>query len=345
MAQWLVQGWYQGCRWLWLLWPLSQLFALIVWLRRLAFRRGWLASERLPCPVWVVGNITVGGAGKTPLTIALIAALQAQGIRVGVISRGYGARDLQQPRLVDGHSRAEAVGDEPLLIARRTGVPLAVHGDRLAAGRLLLAHHPELQLLLADDGLQHYRLQRDCELAVIDGERRFGNGWLLPAGPLREPPSRLAEVQARICNGGQAQPGEWPMRLQPGGWCPLNGPRQPQLPAASRRWALAGIANPQRFFNTLAALGIVTEQQLALADHFALDDAWICQHIPADVQLLLTEKDAVKLSPQLARDCWFLPIDAHIPEQLVAELIQRQWPSRSSLLPLSAPSPGVDHGP
>ena len=353
LAQRLVKGWYQGCRWLWLLWPLSLLFGAIVWLRQLAFKRGWLASERLPCPLWVVGNITVGGAGKTPLTIALVQALKARGISVGVISRGYGARNLVQPRLVDGQSAVEEVGDEPLLIARRCGVPLAVHANRLAAGRLLLAQHPDIQLLLADDGLQHYRLQRDCELAVIDGERRLGNGWLLPAGPLREPPSRLLAAQALICNGGQPQAGEWPMQLVPGDWCALNGERQPQLPAAKRRWALAGIAHPQRFFNTLAALGVETERQLALDDHFALDDDWISQQVPADVQLLLTEKDAVKLSANLARDCWFLAIDAELPEQLITELIRRQWPQSAEASPLSAAvsadlsvsAPGVDHGP
>lgn len=319
----VADAWYRGSRWLWLLRPLSLLFALIVAGRRLAYRRGWLQQRQLPVPVWVVGNITVGGAGKTPLTLALVEALTARGIRVGILSRGYGGSGGDQPGRVRADSLAAEVGDEPLLLARRSGVPVTVHRNRYRAGLALLAEEPQLQLLLLDDGLQHYQLARDCEIAVIDGQRRFGNGWLLPAGPLREPPNRLATVSARVCNGGTPQPGEWPMRLQPGLWCNLMGDSSPSLPPTARLWALAGIAHPGRFFATLEALGVVVERQLPLADHFALTDQWLHSTIPAGVTLVMTEKDAVKLSPACGRDVWYLQVAAELPPELVEQLLLR----------------------
>ncbi|MBP7547775.1 MAG: tetraacyldisaccharide 4'-kinase [Corallincola sp.] len=319
----VADAWYRGSRWLWLLRPLSLLFALIVAARRLAYRRAWLQQRRLPVAVWVVGNITVGGAGKTPLTLALVEALSARGIRVGIVSRGYGGRSGDQPRRVRADSLAAEVGDEPLLLARRSGVPVMVHADRYRAGLALLAEEPQLQLLLLDDGLQHYQLARDCEIAVVDGQRRFGNGWLLPAGPLREPQRRLASVSARVCNGGTPQPGEWPMRLQPGPWRNLNGESAASLPPTARLWALAGIAHPARFFATLEALGMVVEQRLPLADHFALTDGWLQDLIPSGVTLVMTEKDAVKLSPACGRDVWYLQVTAQLPPELVEQLLLR----------------------
>ncbi len=319
----VAEAWYRGSRWLWLMLPLAALFAQVAALRRSAYRHGWLKARRLPVPVWVVGNITVGGAGKTPLTLALVEALTARGIHVGILSRGYGGHSGDQPRRVRADSLATEVGDEPLLLARRSGVPVMVHADRYRAGLALLAEEPQLQLLLLDDGLQHYQLARDCEIAVIDGQRRFGNGWLLPAGPLREPQRRLATVSARVCNGGRPQPGEWPMRLQPGLWRNLQGQSSATVPPASRLWALAGIAHPARFFATLDALGLVVEQRLPLADHFALTDHWLQGAIPPGVTLVMTEKDAVKLSPACGRDVWYLQVAAELPPELVEQLLLR----------------------
>ncbi|MDE2610416.1 MAG: tetraacyldisaccharide 4'-kinase, partial [Burkholderiales bacterium] len=177
-AQWQARGALAWC-----LWPLSQVFGGVAALRRVAYARGWLASHRLPVPVVVVGNLTVGGTGKTPTVIALAAALREAGFTPGVLSRGYGAR-LTEPREVGEKTAAHEVGDEPLLIARRSGVPVWVCPDRVRAGRALLAAHPACDVLVCDDGLQHYALQRDVEIAVFD-RRLAGNGFLLPAGPLR----------------------------------------------------------------------------------------------------------------------------------------------------------------
>ena len=310
----LAESWYQRRRWLLLLWPLSLLFRVVVSVRRWAYRHGMLASSALPVPVWVVGNITVGGAGKTPLTIALVERLQRHNVAVGIVSRGYGGRPAPLPRLVRADHHAEEVGDEPLMIHRRTGVPVMVHGDRVAAAQALLQSHPHLQLILADDGLQHYALRRQREIAVVDGRRRFGNGWLLPAGPLREPLSRLRQVDAIVCNGGEPLPGELAMRLEADCWCNLAGERRATLPAQQRLWAVAGIAHPRRFFHTLAEQGVAVEHEVALPDHFPLSDAWMAEHIPADVTVLMTAKDAVKLTSACLVPVWYLSVNAVLDE-------------------------------
>lgn len=179
---WIERHWYRPRWWLTaLLAPLEGLFVLLAAARRLAYRRGWLSAERLAAPVVVVGNINVGGVGKTPLTLSLLRDLQQRGVKAGVISRGYGG-DHRQPTLVLADSSPEEVGDEPLLLAA-SGAPVVVGRDRVAAGRHLLALHPDLELILTDDGLQHYRLRRDLEIVVLDGARGGGNGHLLPAGP------------------------------------------------------------------------------------------------------------------------------------------------------------------
>lgn len=333
MQKEVVAGWYGGRWWLYLLWPLSLLFGLVVACRRFAYRHGGFVANKLPVTTWVVGNITVGGAGKTPLTIALVEAALARGLRVGVISRGYGGKTGFRPQLVTADSNAQEVGDEPLLIARRTGVPVMVHRDRYSAGLELLAVDPMIRLIITDDGLQHYRLQRDCEIAVIDGQRRLGNGLLLPAGPLREPPSRLNSVDVVVCNGGQPRSGEWPMTLQPSGWRNIKGVLRQGRPDHPRLWALAGIANPQRFFATLDSLGVTVEKKLPLADHFALTDSWIEANIPEDVAVVMTEKDAVKLTSQCLRQVWYLEVTAHLPLAMVDELLAKH------------PLIGADHGP
>ena len=201
----LVEAWYRGAWWLWLLRPLEFLFRSLAALRRLAYRAGLLRSYRAPLPVVVVGNITVGGTGKTPVVIALVEQLQAAGLRPGVVSRGYGAGQGSFPHRVGAGSRADECGDEPLLIHRRTGCPCVVDPDRPRALRALLESGP-LDLVVCDDGLQHYALQRDLEIAVLDANSLVGNGFCLPAGPLREPVRRLQSVDFTLYRGG-GEPG------------------------------------------------------------------------------------------------------------------------------------------
>ncbi len=328
LAQRIERHWYQPVWWMTaLLAPLEGLFALLSALRRGLYRAGLLRAQKLPVPVVVIGNINVGGVGKTPLTLSLLRQFQAAGVPVGVISRGYGGNHAA-PVLLSRGSLPKEVGDEPLLLAA-SGAPVAVGRDRVAAGRLLLARHPELRLILTDDGLQHYRLARDLEIAVLDGRRGVGNGRLLPGGPLREPVSRLRSVQAVVVNGGGApafasEPGMPPvfgMSLTPGRLHPLD-PGTPSRPASafstSRVIAMAGIGHPERFFDTLKALGIAPQRELAFPDHHDFSAA----DLPEDADaILVTAKDAVKLSAvihdatQRAR-LWVLPVTARLEPDL-----------------------------
>ncbi len=306
------------------LWPLSVVYGGVIGLRRLAYRCGWLRNERIACPVVVVGNRVAGGAGKTPTVISLVRHLQMRGWRPGVISRGHGRSDSEaQP--VSATATAEAVGDEPLLMRLRTGVPVVVGRDRVAAARALLAAHPEVDLLLADDGLQHLRLARDVEVLVFD-VRGAGNGWLLPAGPLREPINAPAAGQRIVLYNAPAAttplPGFTAQRAL-GGAVELSAWWRGE-PASAAAWAslqarpvlaCAGIAQPQRFFEQLRALDL-TVTGLALADHEAYADLpWPV----AAADVVVTEKDAVKLLPQrVARErpgtrVWVAPLD-FVPE-------------------------------
>ncbi len=283
------------------------------------WRLGWRRPRRLSMPVVVVGNLTVGGAGKTPLVLALVEALAARGFHPGIVSRGYGGR-RRGPLRVDVHSTSAEVGDEPYLMFRRSGVPVAVGRERAAAAALLQA--AGVDVVIADDGLQNPSLARDLEILVIDGQRRFGNRRLLPAGPLREPLSRLAKVDFRVCNGGQAEAGEISMRL-----C---GEVVVSLLSGERRalddfvgaplHAVAGIGNPERFFAALRARGLDLIPH-AFADHhvfqpgdFAFDDGGM---------LLMTEKDAVKCADFARPNWWQLPVRAELPEAFLDALAQR----------------------
>lgn len=323
-----LQAFWHGRRDPWLaLWtiPLSWLFAALAALRRAAFACGLLRREQLPVPVVVVGNIHVGGAGKTPLTLALLAKLRAAGLHPGVISRGYGgaARQAQTVRADDDPSQ---VGDEPLLYAQ-AGFAVAIGRRRSEAGRALLAAHPEVNVILADDGLQHYALARDIELAVVDGGRGFGTGRLLPAGPLREPVSRLAHVDAIVVNG-EATPAGLPghprcfhMHLQPGALYRLAQPEQTAQAAAfagQRLVALAGIGHPQRFFATLRQQGLTPTRCLAFADHHAFTAA----DLPDDADaIVITSKDAVKWRALDNGKLWVLPVTAQLDPELADWLV------------------------
>lgn len=342
MASWrtrlhvvLTDAWQRRGPLAWILAPLSALHYLVYRMRRAAYVAGVLRVSRLDVPVIVVGNVYVGGTGKTPLTIALARALAARGWRPGIVSRGYGAR-ASAPRLIASDDLARSVGDEPLLMARATGVPVAVARRRAAAGRLLRAAHPECDVLLADDGLQHWALARDLEIAVLD-ERGVGNGWLLPAGPLREPPGRLAQVDALVCNGDvPAVPADVPryaMHASIAVALPLVGDAatltlaalaQRQRQQNLRLLAAAGIGMPDRFFAMLRAAGLAIHE-MPLADHYAFDDNPFAG-LAADL-ILITEKDAVKCraNPALAADrrVHVVPLATTIDPSLVEAVLAR----------------------
>lgn len=306
----------------WHLRVLARLFGAVAASRRWLFGRGWLKSVRVPAPVIVVGNLTAGGSGKTPLVMALVEHLRLRGFRPGVISRGYGRRG-RGLHVVDADSDAAEVGDEPLLIARRCNVPVAVAEWRADAATALLSRR-DCDILVADDGLQHYALARDIEIAVVDGQRGFGNGWLLPAGPLREPPSRLQRCDFTVVNGDSAlqlpspppvasmdMQLALPRRLR-------NGESRPwQAFAKTPVHAVAGIGNPERFFAQLEERGLSIRRH-AFADHhdFCAADLRFRESGP----LLMTAKDAIKCRDIAPADSWVVDAEAILPEAFWAAL-------------------------
>lgn len=310
MSQALASAWYRGAAWLWLLWPLALLFGLVARLRRELYRRGLLSSARFPVPVLVVGNITAGGTGKTPLTAALVRWLQAAGWRPAVVSRGYGGR-ADYPLAVRADMSPALCGDEPLALQRRCGVPVMVDPQRARAVAALL-QQDACDIVLCDDGLQHYALARDIEIAVVDGARGLGNRQLLPAGPLREPPSRLGTVDLVVVNGAAALwPGAHGMQLQPQPWQPVqaaSSERPPRPPA--RLHAVAGIGNPARFFAALQAQGYDVIPH-AFADHHAFTASDLA--FGDDLPVVMTEKDAVKCQAFARAHWWQVPVEAELP--------------------------------
>ena len=299
---------------------LAALYGGVVALRRGLFRKGWLRSRRLAVPVIVVGNVSVGGTGKTPMTIALVQRLKHAGWNPGVASRGYGRKDEGTPAWVDGNTLPADGGDEPVLIARRTGVRVRVDRNRAAAARELLA--AGCDVIVCDDGLQHYRLQRDIEIEVIDGRRRYGNGQLLPAGPLRESPERGAECDFRVVNGGDAGFGEWPMKLRADHAVPLRGGRDRPLTSfgGHRVHAVAGIGNPQRFFEMLRGLGIgVVPHAFDDHHHYTATDL----AFGSELSVLMTEKDAVKCTRFASDWHYSVPVTAELPEAFWVALLEK----------------------
>ena len=300
--------------------PLSWLFRLIVGLRRRLYRHGLMRAEELPVPVIVVGNLTVGGSGKTPLVLWLVEQLRQAGKRPGIISRGYKGL-AEGAHAVDPTTNALSVGDEPLLLARRSGAPVFVGRDRIAAGRALLAAHQDCDVIVSDDGLQHYRLQRTIEIAVFDG-RGAGNGQLLPAGPLREPLQRLHGATAVVWNSTTAaQTGlarqtldlpQFTMHLTGRRFVSLNDPNR-QCTADELRhkrlYAIAGIGDPARFFAQLESMGLrFTARPFPDHHQYAPEDLAFAE----DGVLLMTEKDAVKCTAFVSQEAWMLPIDAQL---------------------------------
>ena len=310
LSERIQRAWYQGHPALSLLWPLEMLYRSVVKRKRADFLSGRSTSYRAPVPVIVVGNITVGGTGKTPLILWLIEQCRAQGLQVGVVSRGYGARPAHVPWTVSATDSAEQAGDEPLLIVQRSGVPLVIAPERAAAVQQLLAEY-SVDIILSDDGLQHYGLARDLELVLIDAARGLGNQRCLPAGPLREPAERLQSVDAVLRNGAEQDRADgFAMRLQPVELVHVgSGRREPlsYFPAQQKMHAVAGIGNPQRFFNTLEGLNWQPIAH-AFADHaeFTPQDLQFADDLP----VIMTEKDAVKCRAFAADNCWYLQVEA-----------------------------------
>ncbi len=309
--------------WLLLL-PLSWLYGLVSGLIRLSYKVGLKRAWRAPVPVVVVGNLTAGGNGKTPVVIWLVEQLTQRGIRVGVVSRGYGGKAERYPLLLTGQTTTAQAGDEPVLIFQRTGAPVAVSPVRSEAVQALLSQ-TDVQMVITDDGLQHYALARDKEIVVIDGVRRFGNGWWLPAGPMRERASRLKSVDAVIVNGGSAQAGEIPMQLRPGLAVNLLTGERRDVAELPNLVAMAGIGHPPRFFSTLEACGARLLNTVPLADHQALSQAQVAGFTAPGQTLIMTEKDAVKCRAFARDNWWYLPVDAELqgeqPERLLQALI------------------------
>lgn len=301
--------------------PLSLLYRSVVLARRAAYSGGLLTTHQVPVPVIVIGNLTVGGTGKTPLTIWVANYLRAQhGLRPGIVARGYKGQARTWPQQVRPDSDPTTVGDEPIIVARRTGCPVAVGPDRAAAVEALL-QYANCDVVISDDGLQHAQLAADIEIAVVDGERRFGNGFCLPAGPLREPASRLKSVDLVVANG-LALRGEFAMQYVPRGLRGLG--RSGEWIAASdlhpkRVHAVAGVGNPDKFFRMLKGLGFDPILH-AFPDHhpFSPEDLAFNDGLP----VLMTEKDAVKCEGFGLRNAYSVPIDAELPEVFALRLGQ-----------------------
>jgi len=292
----------------------SVLFACAVRIRKFAYRKKWLKSWSANIPVVVVGNITVGGAGKTPLVIALSELLGRNGYRVGIVTRGYGGTNIDTAKFVDSDTTALEVGDEALLLARRTGRPVVCCKKRVQAVRHLLDTQ-EVDIVLCDDGMQHYALQRDLEIAVIDSEYRFGNGYCLPAGPLREPASRLLEVDVVVysghkrCEPGYSLAGDTAVSFDP-----LLASRPLNEFAGSKVHGVAGIATPSNFFAHLRASGLDVIEH-AFEDHavFTQSDFQFGDNLP----VIMTEKDMVKCMSFDCLNCWYVPVDAALDQQII----------------------------
>ena len=320
----LEQHWYSHNARAYAFWPLSLVFQAVVKLRHAAYQAGLCRRYKLPVPVIVVGNISVGGSGKTPLVIELVELLRRAGLQPGIVSRGYRGRSQTWPRHVDASSDPVQVGDEPVLLAQRCQCPITVGPDRSAAAQALLAESASpVNIIVSDDGLQHYAMQRDIEIAVIDSQRGLGNGFCLPAGPLREPERRLQSVDYIIYNGIAQSDGQgYSMVLSAEHARNLVDDRQSK-PLADFRGttvhAVAGIGHPERFFTMLqhAQLNIIRH---AFPDHHHFTAKDVCF---ADAQtVLLTEKDAVKCRPFAQPGFWSVPVTARLDERFEQQLLK-----------------------
>ena len=312
--------WYQRTTWwAWGFYPLSLLFRVISLSRFWLYKFNLLKSAKSVLPVIVVGNISVGGNGKTPFAIWLCELLIKQGYRPGIISRGYGGKSKHYPLLVDDQTIGKEAGDEPIMLFKRLGIPVVVDPVRSEAAKYL-SDNNLADIIITDDGLQHYALQRDIEIVVVDGKRRFGNQHLMPMGPLREPLSRLENVDF-IINNGEQKDGEFTMLLAPDDCLSVDGENR-LLPTNKPINACAAIGYPQRFFDTLKKQQFILNKTVSFADHHpfsAKDFEQFNPHTP----LLMTEKDAVKCTGFAQDNWWYLPISAQLPSVFEKQLIEK----------------------
>ncbi len=329
MYRWIHRVWYGGSGWYRLLLPLAGLYWLVVTARRALYAGGILARRRAAVPVLVVGNVTAGGTGKTPVAIWFATELRARGFRPGIVSRGYGGSGSGASMRVDAASDPALAGDEPVLLARRTGCPVVVDADRYRATEMLVADG--VDVIIADDGLQHYALERDYEICVIDGARGLGNRRLLPAGPLREPVERLATVDGVLVNGDYASDAEGLSVVEQNAIrfdlvateaARLDGAVTRPLRGFANRTvhAVAAIGNPERFFAMLRAHDMQVIEH-AFPDHARLDDKDLRFGDGFDV--LMTEKDAVKLPPGARGSLWSVPVELCIDPALAGPLLEQ----------------------
>lgn len=310
---WFKNHWAKYIFWP-LLWPLSLVFGEVVRLRRSQYKSGIKPSYRAPIPVIVVGNITAGGNGKTPVVVWLVEQLKQMGLSPGVVSRGYGGRAPAYPLIVQSDTPTKHSGDEPKLIFDRTSAHVAVSPVRAEAVQALLPLG--VDVIVTDDGLQHYALERDLEIIVVDGSRKFGNESLIPLGPLRESLERLEEVDVIINNGGKGANGEQVMSLEPQNAVNLKTKEQREISSFRHGVvAMAGIGHPQRFFNMLENLGIETTYEKGFADHKSFERFELEQLAEKGEYLLMTEKDAVKCIQYASDKWWYLPVSAQFSQQ------------------------------
>ena len=314
--------WYGKQPLIWLLLPLSFLYRLVILIRRSCYQNGVFKSQKIKVPVIVVGNLSVGGTGKTPLLMALVALLQKKGFHPGVVSRGYGGKSQTWPQLVTKDSDSAMVGDEAVLIAKKVSTPVVVGPKRVVSANYLLSKFPDCDVIISDDGLQHYALKRDVEIAVIDGMRRFGNSFCLPAGPLREPVDRLKEVDFVICNG-ESKVNEYSMQFNADKVVNLKDPQKVitfEALADKKIIALAGIGNPARFFETLRKKNLTFDKKV-FPDHYHFKASDI--HYPSDTTVLMTEKDAVKCVSFARENHWVVQGEAVLDKIFMDDFLRK----------------------
>ncbi len=319
--KWLINTWYNRHPIRWFLAPISGLFRLITTLRKAGYKQVFFKQSKLIAPVIIVGNISVGGTGKTPFVIWLVKQLQLAGYKPGVISRGYGGQSEQYPVAVNANSAPAIVGDEPIIIAKQAACPVVVSPKRVEAANFLLAHY-DCDIIISDDGLQHYALARDIEIVIVDSQRQFGNQYCLPAGPLREPISRLLTVDFIVSNG-HSDKQAFNMTLHPAQAINLADPTI-KRPIASFQseplHAVAGIGNPSRFFDSLQQ-NKLTITAHPFDDHHAFKSSDL--NFGDQHQILMTEKDAVKCTNFAKKNMWYLPVNVTVDNRLDQLIIQK----------------------
>lgn len=308
----------------WLLIPFSIIYGIVVFIRKAMYKLRIFKSWKAPVPVIIVGNLSVGGNGKTPVVVYLVEQLLARGYRVGVVSRGYGGKSSSYPVIVTKDTPAHIVGDEPVLVYQRTGVPFAVAPKRSDAVKALLTSYP-IDIIITDDGLQHYSLKRDIEIVVVDGKRDFGNGWYLPAGPMRESISRLNHIDYLIINGesNKAYTNAYSMELVPNEAINLLTKERKPISQLANICAMAGIGDPNRFFTMLKKQHVDLVNTVSYMDHQSYSKEQLLKLANPSQILLMTEKDAVKCEEFAQSNWWYLPINAVLPAQFIENLLDK----------------------